>query len=416
MSDPLLDAIHRTLKGRTQELIALRRELHAHPELSHDERRTTALLADRLRALGFDVRARPEGVGLLADLTPIGLDLGRTVAVRSDIDALPIEELTGLPFASTRAGVMHACGHDVHMSCVMGVAEAMSACRDALPGRVRLIYQHSEEVSPGGADEMVAFGAMEGVDAVLGVHCDPVVPVGQIGVRAGAFTASSDAFTLTVTGQGGHSARPHQAIDPVFVGVQIASALYQLAGRVFDARDPVVIAIGAIQAGRQHNIIPDALTLKGTARSLSKAHRHEIEPWMRRTIAGLCDTYGAAFTLEINPGAPSIINDEGLTRVVERVAVDLLGGAQVHRIDLPSMGAEDFSWYLEHAPGCMFRLGTAAPDAPRHMLHSPCFNPSEAAIPIGAQILSRAAVAVLRGEGLEPRAIASKSQGRRRGP
>ena len=390
----LLETIDGTIEAKETELVELRRHLHTHPELSHQEYETTKEMARRLRDLGFEVTLRPEGVGLYADLTPDGFDpqTHLTVAVRSDLDALPIHEQTGLDFASTEQGVMHACGHDMHMTCVMGVAIGLSAVKAQLEGRVRILYQHSEEVAPGGAEDLVALGAMEGVDAVLGLHCDPTIAVGEVGVRVGAFTASSDAFTITIKGQGGHSARPHQAVDPVFIGVQVANNLYQLAGRVFDARDAVVIAIGSISGGQQHNVIPDDVTIKGTARSLSVVHRREIKPWLDRVVGGICAAYGASHEMKINRGAPAIVNDEALTEVVRSCAQQVLGADSVHGIKLPSMGAEDFSYYLEHAPGSMFRLGVARAGRPIHMLHSPHFDPDESAIAIGARIVCRAVI------------------------
>jgi amidohydrolase len=390
---PLFEA---TINDHRDALIALRRDLHAHPELSHNEMATTAKLIARLEVMGFQVSERTEKTGFFADIARPDFDpsIHRTVAIRTDIDALPIPEQTGLAFCSTNPGVMHACGHDMHMSCVTGVAIAVSAHRDALPGRIRLFYQHAEEVAPGGAEELVAIGCMKGVDAVLALHCDPTIEVGAVGVRVGAFTAASDAFEITVRGKGGHSARPHQAVDPVFIATQAVAALYQLAGRVFDARDPVVIAVGAIQGGSIPNVIPDEVFITGTARSLSPVHRAQVEPWIRRVVGGICEMYGATFDMNLILGAPAIRNDPAVTAVVERTAAHLLGRDAVTTIELPSMGAEDFSYYLEHAPGSMFRLGVAN-DSPRHMLHSPHFNPDEGAINIGARILTRAALDLL---------------------
>ncbi len=391
------DKINAALTAHRDGLIELRRHLHANPELSNHEFATTKHIAQQLRDLGLQVHVRPEGLGLYADLTPPGFDPSRdrTVAIRSDLDALPIQEQTELSFASCNPGVMHACGHDMHMATVMGAAVALSEMGDELPGRVRFLYQHAEEVAPGGAEDLVAFGAMEGVDAVLGLHCDPERPVGRAGVKVGPMTAASDAFELTIEGTGGHTARPHHAVDPVYVGVQVAQALYGMGGRLLDARDPVVLAIGVIQAGKVPNAIPNSVTIKGTVRTLSKKHREESKPWMRKVIEGICAGYGATFSLSFNEGAPAIHNDAQIMGLLEGAAQDVLGGDAIDQIPLPSMGAEDFSYYLEHAPGAMFRLGTALPDEPRHLLHTPFFNPSEEAIGLGARILSLAAMRFL---------------------
>ncbi len=385
------------IAGAHGELIALRRELHQHPELSRHEFGTTRKLAERLSALGLEVHVRPEGIGLYADLTPAGFSPAthRTVAVRADIDALPIVEATALPYASQNVGVMHACGHDMHTACAMGVAVGLVQLRDQLPGRVRFFFQHSEEVAPGGADELVAFGCMEGVDYVLGLHVDPVLEVGNIGIKDGPMTASADAFELVVRGRGGHAARPHHCVDPVFVATQIATGLYQAAGRAFDARDPVVISIASVVAGDGFNVIPDTATLRGTVRTLSADTRQEVVPLFRRLAAGVCGTYGAEYDLEMYLGAPSISNDAEVAAHMRAAAREVLGPESLYEIPLPSMGAEDFSYYLERAPGAMFRLGTKGHDGEEHFLHSPRFAPDERALAIGSRILARAALSLL---------------------
>jgi amidohydrolase len=377
------------------DLIALRRDLHRHPELSRHEFETTRKLAAQLAEMGLEVHVRPEGIGLFADLTPAGFNHGRTVAIRADIDALPIIEATELPYASQNAGVMHACGHDMHTACAMGAAVALSAQRDSLPGRVRFFFQHSEEVAPGGADELVDFGCMRGVDYVLGLHVDPVLEVGTVGIKDGPMTASADAFDLEVRGRGGHAARPHHCVDPVFVATQIATGLYQAAGRAFDARDPVVISIASVSAGDGYNVIPDTATLRGTVRTLSPATRRLIEPLFRRIAGGVCGMYGAEYHLETHLGAPSIDNSVLVADHIRAAARQVLGPDAVEEIPLPSMGAEDFSYYLELAPGAMFRLGTKGHGGDECYLHSPHFAPDEKALAFGARILARAAVSLL---------------------
>lgn len=391
------EMINVEIGAREDDLIALRRTLHAQPELSRQEFETTRRIAERLAGLGFEVHVRDEGLGLYADLTPPGFDpaVHRTVAVRSDLDALPIVEGTGLPYTSQNQGVMHACGHDMHMAIVMGVAHGLVAQRGSLPGRLRLIYQHAEEVAPGGAEDMIAFGAMEGVDAILGVHVDPERPMGRVGIKDGPLTAASDAFDLVIHGTGGHTARPHQTVDPLFLGVQVANALYTFVGRALDARDAVVLGLGIINAGHVHNAIPASCHLGGTVRSLSPENRAAIDPKMRALIEGVLASWGATYELSWRLGAPAVINVPRINVAIAEAATALIGADHIDVIPLPSMGAEDFSHFLAHAPGAMFRLGTARADEPQHLLHTPLFNPDERAITLGARILARAAVALM---------------------
>lgn len=392
------DAIDRTITSKEDALIDLRRHFHAHPELSREEHETTRELAHTLEEQGLRVTVSDDGLGLYADLEPAGgfdPTRHRTVAIRSDIDALAIVEETGLPFASQNPGVMHACGHDMHIACVTGAALALTDLRADLPGRLRFVYQHAEEVAPGGALDMVRAGVMEGVDRILGLHCDPTMEVGTVGVRVGPFTAAADSFDLTIQGTGGHSARPHEGVDTVFVATRVIGDLYQAASRLFDARSPIVIAVGSIHGGQTYNVIPDQVALKGTVRSLDPNYRLKLRELFEQITAATCATYGATYTLRFKHGAPAVINDARVTDVIARVASDLLGPDAVHTIPLPSMGAEDFSEFLQVVPGAMFRLGTLTPGAESHFLHSPRFNPDERAIAVGARILARAALRLL---------------------
>lgn len=394
--EELLENVERRIIAENRELIELRRHLHAYPELSNQEFQTTRKLSARLQTLGFEVRVRPEGTGLLADLTPPDFDpeVHKTVAIRSDIDALPIEELNDVPYRSRNEGVMHACGHDVHMATVFGTGLGFAAFKENLPGRIRLIYQHAEETVPDGAIDMVKFGAVEGVDAVLGLHCDPELAVGKIGVKKGAFTAAFDSFQFTISGKGGHGARPHQCVDPIFVTTQLCNALYQMTARNFDARIPSVITIGTIQGGTVSNVIPEKVTISGSIRTIDRGHREVLEDHLHRIAAGICMTHGAHYQLVLERGAPSIHNDADITDLFEEVGTDVLGENGIYQIPLPSMGGEDFSFYLERVPGAMFRLGTAT-IAPSHFLHSPNFDIDERAIAIGARILARSALRLL---------------------
>ncbi len=395
-ANKLHDRVEERILDHRDELIDLRRHFHANPELSKEEFSTTQTLADHLVTLGYEVHVRPEGTGLYADISPpnFNSDLQPTVAIRSDIDALPILELNDVPYRSRNEGVMHACGHDVHMATVYGTGLGMAAHRSELPGRIRLIYQHAEEVTPGGAIDMVAFGAIEDVDAVLGLHCDPELDVGKIGVRPGPFTASFDLFKFTIRGKGGHGARPHQCIDSIFVATQLCNALYQLVSRNFDTRIPAVISVGTIQGGSTPNVIPEETTITGTIRTIDPDHRNQIEDNLHRIAGGICMTHGANYELNFQRGAPAIHNDPRVTEVFTDVGAELLGADNVYHIPLPSMGGEDFSYYCERIPGAMFRLGTAS-KSPSNFLHSPNFDIDERAIAIGSRILARSALRLL---------------------
>ncbi len=390
--------IDQLLEDRNSELISLRRELHSHPELSHKEYETTAMLAATLEDLGFEVHVREEGTGFYADLVPDGFnpETDPTVAIRTDIDALPIKELNDIPYRSQDNGVMHACGHDVHMTTATGAGIAIKEVCEDLNGRLRLLYQHAEEVSPGGAAEMVSFGAVEGVDAILALHCDPELEVGRVGLREGHLTAAFDRFEIKILGKSGHGARPHHCTDPVRVATQVANALYQVPNQYFDSRDSVVLSIGSIHAGDSPNVIPEQVTMQGTIRTLSQETRSKMEPLLQKIIGGICMGHSASYELDIESGAPSVFNDSKVIGVVEDVAKSILGETGVYEIPLPSMGGEDFSYYLQHTPGAMFRLGTAGPGPrARHFLHSSKFDVDERAIGIGARILARSALELM---------------------
>lgn len=391
----VFESIDRRFTDVEPELVALRRYLHLHPELSNVEFKTTAYLVDRLATMGFAVTARPEGTGFFADLAPPDFDpmTHKTVAIRCDLDALPLEELTGLSFESKNQGVMHACGHDMHMAVATGVGMVIDPA--ALKGRLRLVYQHAEEAVPGGSIQMIEFGAMEGVDYMLGMHVDPEIEIGKIGVKEGALTAAFDMFTIRVIGKSGHGARPHHCVDPIYVMTQLANALYNVVGRSFDARDPMVFSIGQISAGHAPNIIPDEASIKGSIRTLSKTNRDQVEPTLHRICRGVCETHGAEYEIDLIRSAPAIINDSRVTEAIASAGAQVVGLENVYWIPLPSMGSEDFSHFLSHVPGAMFRLGVARPGEPTYFLHSARFAPDERALGIGVRTLARAALTLM---------------------
>ena len=365
------------------QLLDLRRHLHAHPELSGAEHRTAALVAGELRQAGWRVR---EGVGRTGVVAELGPDQGPAIGLRVDMDALPIEEHTGLAYASTEPGLMHACGHDIHTAVGVGVALALAPLAPSLPGRVRLLFQPAEETAEG-AQWMVEAGAIEGLAALYGLHVFPSIPVGSIGLRHGALTAAAAELEVEVLGEAGHGARPHQSVDAIWIAARLVGGLQEAISRRLDALQPVVLSFGRIEGGRAFNVIADRVRLLGTLRCLDTDLYEQLPQWVETTAQDICRAYGGEAIVRFRSIAPPVRNDPALTRLLEEVAVAQLGRDQVLLLDHPSLGAEDFAHYLSHLPGCMFRLGVAGPQgcAP---LHHGGFDPNEACLPLAVELLA----------------------------
>ncbi len=365
------------------QLKDLRRHLHAHPELSGAEHRTAALVAGELRQAGWRVR---EGVGRTGVVAELGPDQGPAIGLRVDMDALPIEERTGLAYASTEPGLMHACGHDIHTAVGVGVALALAPLAPSLPGRVRLLFQPAEETAEG-AQWMVEAGAIEGLAALYGLHVFPSIPVGSIGLRHGALTAAAAELEVEVLGEAGHGARPHQSVDAIWIAARLVGGLQEAISRRLDALQPVVLSFGRIEGGRAFNVIADRVRLLGTLRCLDTDLYEQLPQWVETTAQDICRAYGGEAIVRFRSIAPPVRNDPALTRLLEEVAVAQLGRDQVLLLDHPSLGAEDFAHYLSHLPGCMFRLGVAGPQgcAP---LHHGGFDPNEACLPLAVELLA----------------------------
>lgn len=365
--------------------VQTRRWLHQHPELSFQERETSAYLAEQLRQLGYE----PEvgvggGYGIKAVLR--GAEPGPTIALRADIDALPIQEETGLSFASVRPGVMHACGHDMHASILLATAKALREWQPRLRGNVVFIFQPAEESLPGGAIGMIRDGVLENphVDAIFGMHVDPLSPVGTLGFGSGRQYAAADFFDITIFGRGGHGAAPHQTIDSVVVGAQVVNALQHIHSRQIDPWDQLVISVGHFQAGSKHNIIADQALLQGTVRTMNPTLHSRVPEMMEKITAGVCAAYGATFRLDYQKGYPVLENDEAMTQLAMQAAVNAVGATSVFTRG-PAMYGEDFSYYLVERPGSFGSLGVAAPGETELF---PCHHPrlkvqDEAAMPIG---------------------------------
>jgi amidohydrolase len=369
--------------AQLSELVAMRRHLHAHPELSGNEHQTAALVAGELRGLGWHVR---EGVGRTGVLAELGPAAGPTVALRVDMDALPVEERTGLAYASRHQGLMHACGHDIHTTVGLGVARILAPLADQLTVRVRLLFQPAEETAQGAA-WMLADGAMEGVEALFGVHVFPSLAAGSIGVRSGSLTAAAGELEVEVLGEGGHGARPHQSTDAIWIAARVVSGLQEAISRRLDALHPVVVSFGRIEGGKAFNVIADHVRLLGTVRCLDLELHAKLPQWIEDTVKALCEGHGGEARVRYRCISPPVHNDPELTQLVAAAATELLGLSQVQWLEQPSLGAEDFAELQRHTPATMFRLGVAGPQGCTP-LHSSSFAPDEACLAVGVQVLS----------------------------
>ena len=386
----MLTRIQQLAETLSPRLIEIRRHLHSYPELSGQEYQTSAYVAGVLSSYGLHVREGVGKTGVIGELRGEGED-ARQLAIRTDMDALPIQEMTQLDFASRKPGIMHACGHDVHTTVGLGTAMVLSELQKEIAGNIRFLFQPAEETAQG-AGWMVADGAMENVDAILSVHVYPSVPVGSVAVRYGALTAAADNLEITIVGEAGHGARPHEAVDAIWIAAQVITTLQQAISRTHNPLRPVVLTIGQMTGGRAPNVIADQVQMKGTVRSLHPETRAELPQWIEKIVASVCQPYGAKYHVDYQAGVPSVHNTASLTQLIESSAQDICGSGNVQVLTEPSLGAEDFSLYLEHAPGAMFRLGVGVPNQINHPLHHPQFEVDEAAIVTGVMTMATAAL------------------------
>ncbi|HVE62636.1 MAG TPA: amidohydrolase [Mycobacteriales bacterium] len=378
------------LAARGGELIALRRDLHAHPELGRHEHRTTAVVAAALRAAGLAPRQLKSGTGLVCD---IGAGTGPVIALRADIDALPILDVKDVPYRSTIDGVCHACGHDVHTAVLVGTALALAEQADQLPGRVRLVFQPAEEVMPGGAIDAIDDGVLDDVRAIFALHCHPALEVGEIGLRTGAITAAADLVEVTLTGPGGHTARPHATSDLVYVVSRVVTDLPAGLSRLVDPRAAMSIVFGMITAGAAPNVIPRVATVRGTLRVLGDAAWRDAPTVIDRLLAGIVGPLGASYELAYTRGVPPVCNEAAATGVFETAVGRALGESAVVTTE-QSFGGEDFSWYLQKVPGAMARLGVR-PQHGASDLHTATFDIDERAIGVGVRVMVHTALEAL---------------------
>jgi amidohydrolase len=384
------------LDGHLEELVAFRRELHAHPELSGEEHETTTRVAERLRVAGLAPRILPCGTGLVCDLPASGSRAGRIVALRADLDALAMTDETTVPYRSQVPGVAHACGHDVHTTVVLGAGLALTrllASEGAPAGGVRLLFEPAEESAPGGAVDVIDAGGLADVAWLFGLHCDPKLDVGQIGVRVGAITSAADLVTIRLHAPGGHTARPHLTVDLVAVAGRLAA---ELPLKLRSADPSLNLVFGALHAGDAANVIPATAQLRGTLRTPDRASWDDAPARLESALGALVGPTGATFEIDHDRGVPPVVNDAAATELLALAARDSLGPDAVVPTE-QSAGGDDFAWYAELVPSTYARLGVHDPSStgPRRDLHASTFDVDERAIAVGVRVLVHAALAAL---------------------
>jgi amidohydrolase len=371
----MLSSLFKRLEDLFPEMVEFRRDLHMYPELSFEEVNTPKKIADFLNRLGLEVREGVGGRGVVGYLR--GGKPGKTVALRADFDALPIQDEKEVSFKSKVPGVMHACGHDIHTSALLGVAKVLSEVKDQLSGNVVFIHQFAEELAPGGAKPMIEDGCLEGVDVIYGAHVWSTSPYGTVGVQEGYTMAAADAFEIEITGKGGHGATPHLTVDPLVLGSQLVLSLQQIVSRRVDPLKSAVVTVGSFQSGKAFNVIPNTSKLIGTVRTFDENVRTSIEAAIGQLTKSTCEGGGATFKYDYRRGYPAVWNYPEETRRVEDLAQKVLGPENVQRME-PIMGGEDFAYYLQEVPGTFFFVGGGNPEiGATYPHHHPMFDVDE---------------------------------------
>lgn len=393
----MIDAIKARLETLMPELVRMRRHLHRHPELSFEEYGTAAFVASELDKLGIAYEQGVCGTGVIALIR--GNNPGKQcIALRADMDALPIQEANETEYRSVNNGVMHACGHDVHTTCLLGAATILQEYKDRFEGTIKLIFQPGEEKSPGGANLLVKAGVLENPSprAIYGLHVYPQLPAGTAGFRSGQYMASADELYITIKGQGGHAALPQQTVDPIAVAAMVITGLQQLVSRKSNPLFPTVLTFGKIAGGHTTNVIPDTVELEGTLRTFDETWRREALELIQNMTRHICAAYGAEAIIDIPEGYPSLFNDPDTTAKAQSFAQDFLGADHVSDLDL-RMGAEDFSFYTLHTKGCFFRIGTSRNNEQYTLpVHNARFDIDESALKTGAGLMSYIALRSLQ--------------------
>lgn len=378
-----------------EEIRSIRRHLHAHPELSFEEYNTAAFVAEKLSEFGIPFTGGVAKTGILAIVE--GKATGKTIALRADMDALPITESNAVEYRSQNTGVMHACGHDVHTACLLGAGKILNTLKHTFNGTIKLVFQPSEERMPSGAQAMIREGVLENpdVDLMFGQHVFTPYKVGTLAFCPGKMMASTDELYITITGKGGHAAYPHQLVDPVVIAAQVITALQQLISRAISPTDSAVISIGKVIANGATNVIPDDVQMEGTLRTMDEKVRQLLHEKITGTIQGMAGAMGARADIQIKIGYPSLVNDIGLTHRSIANAKEYLGDANVF-IAEPRMGAEDFAFYAQQVPACFYRLGTGNPEKGiTSNIHTPTFDFDEEALITGMGFMAYNALMAL---------------------
>lgn len=385
----MINTIRQKAQTLFPEIQRIRHHIHARPELSFQEFQTSEFVASELKRIGISFEKGMAGTGIVALIE--GKNPGKhCLAIRAELDALPISEANDTPYKSTNVGVMHACGHDVHTACVLGVAQIMNETREHWEGSIKLIFQPGEEMHPGGGSIMIAEGVLSQprVDAVLALHVYPHLPSGTVGFRAGQYMASTDEIHITIEGKGGHAALPHQTVDPIAIAAQTIVALQQVISRKSNPVIPSVLSFGKISGGSVNNVIPDKVEIAGTLRTMDEKWRTEAHGLIKSIVKNTAESFGAKADIHIPRGYPSLFNDEQLTALASDAAETYLGKEQVKLLSL-RMTADDFAFYGHQVPGCYFRLGTNHNDqAFTASVHNASFDIDEQSMITGIGVMS----------------------------
>lgn len=392
----MIDQIRTKAKQLLHEWQRIRHYIHAHPELSFEEYNTAEFVASELTKWGINFTKGIAGTGIVAVIE--GRNPGKKcLALRAELDALPITELNDVPYRSQNKGVMHACGHDAHTACLLGTAYILNEMKEEWGGTLKLIFQPGEEMHPGGGSLMIAENVLEAphVDAILALHVYPHLPAGVVGFRQGQYMASTDEIYITIEGKGGHAALPHQTIDPIAISAQVLVALQQIISRKSNPIIPSVLSFGKISGGTVNNVIPDKVEIAGTLRTMDELWREEAHQLIREIVTKTCEAYGATAVIDIPKGYPSLFNDAALTAQIEGYAKTYLGVENVKQLSL-RMTADDFAFYSQKIPGCYFRLGTNTNNEQHTVsVHNAHFDIDENALVTGVGLMSFAAFSYL---------------------
>lgn len=385
--------IQKLVEAVEQEVVEWRRHFHENPELSFQENETSKYVYEKLKSFGNIEVSKVTPTSVLGRIT--GSQPGKVIALRADMDALPIQEETGLPFASKNNGVMHACGHDGHTAMLLGAAKVLSQLKDEIKGEIRFFFQHAEELFPGGASEMVKAGVTEGIDGVIGIHLASQAPTGKFLLCYGPVTAGTDAFDIVIQGKGGHGSTPKDTVDPIAIGAQIVNSINQIISRKVDASQRAVISVTKFNGGTANNIIPDRVTLGGTVRTFDPEIRSQIPIWIEKIIKGLTEANDATYQFDYQLGYASVVNEEKITALVEQTIVETFGEDN-RVISQPIMGGEDFSAFSAAAPGCFAFLGAGSDHAAENYPHHhPKFDVKEESLILGVQYYVQTALKFL---------------------